>query len=56
MTKESMRKLLEQPQYDLRKIFYDEARKVEKDEEIARHLADEAFMNLQHQLEHSFAR
>jgi hypothetical protein len=54
MTKENMKKLLDQPQYNLKKVFYDEARKVEKDDFTARRLAEEAFLNLQHQLEHSF--
>jgi hypothetical protein len=48
-----MKKILEQPQYDLKRIFFDEAKKVEKDEYVARRLADEAFDSLALHLEHS---
>jgi hypothetical protein len=53
MTKKNMKKLLDEPQYDLKRIFYDEARKVETDDRVARRLAEEAFHNLRLQLEHS---
>ncbi len=54
MTKENIKKLLEKPQYDLRKILYDEAFKLEKSHESAKSLAEEAFMDLQLHLEHSY--
>ena len=55
MTKENIKKLLEDRHHDLKRIFYDEARKVEKDDQIARHLAEEALDNLRHALERSTA-
>jgi len=55
MTKKNVKKLLNKPQSDLKRIFYDEARKVEKDDRVARLLAEEALENLRHQLEHSSA-
>jgi hypothetical protein len=53
MTKKNFKKLLGKPQSELKKIFYDEARKVEKDDRVARLLAEEALENLRLQLEHS---
>lgn len=55
MTKKNFKKFLDEPQYDLKRIFYDEARKVEKDDRVARLLAEEALDNLMLQLEHSLA-
>ena len=55
MTKKNLRKLLDRPQTDLWRILYDEARKVEKDDKNAKHLAEEAYANLRVQLEHALA-
>jgi len=54
MTKENIRKLLDKPQYDLKKILYDEALRLEKNHEGAKNLAEEVFMDLKLQLEHSY--
>ncbi|MBI5179624.1 MAG: hypothetical protein HZA04_10255 [Nitrospinae bacterium] len=54
MTKENMKQLLDRPQYDLKKILYDEALKLEKDKKEARLLAEEAYLDLKLHLEHSY--
>ena len=54
MTKEHIKKLLERPQYDLKKVLYDEALKLEKNKKEALLLAEEAYSDLQFQLEHSY--
>ena len=53
MTKKDIKKLLDGRHRGLKKIFYDEARKVETDELVARRLADEALDNLRLELENS---
>ncbi|MBI3580523.1 MAG: hypothetical protein HY098_00330 [Nitrospinae bacterium] len=55
MSKKIVKKFLDETQSELNRIFYDEARKVEKDDRVARLLADEALENLRLQLELSAA-